>query len=249
MSRVPCPKAKKSELISAYYSNFYIPLMTQLSCALNGKPVNNITASLFFAIEKHIIESGQGEDKNSFETIKKRLSKPPVLNAKEFAEECIYVILAGGFRQKIAKKKFGEIMDFINRGGEVCEKNLLPIFGNINKIRAIVKIWTNREKYRDGFYEKNEKLQYLAKLPHIGEITKNHLARNLGISNVKYDVWIQRLGIVLGKSDLQAGFPLNEEVKKLCDKMFAQIERETGLNKGYIDVVLWKACQVGILYI
>ncbi|MCL1957563.1 MAG: hypothetical protein FWF63_09590 [Fibromonadales bacterium] len=214
------------------------------------KNVTKIDASLFFQIEKHIIESGIGEDKDSFETIKKRLLKPPVLNAEEFAEECIYVILAGGFRQKIAKKKFGEIMNFINGGGEISEKNLLKIFGNVNKIRAIIKIWNNRENFRNGFYKlktEDEKLNSLGKLPHIGEITKNHLARNLGISKVKYDVWIQRLAIALNKSKLKEGFPLNEDVKILCDKMFAQIEKATGLNKGYIDVVLWKACQTGIL--
>ncbi|MDR2731855.1 MAG: hypothetical protein LBB36_01390, partial [Fibromonadaceae bacterium] len=219
--------------------------------ALTGKAVSRIDAPLFFAIEKHIMDSGMGEDKDSFETIKERVHNPPVLNAEEFAEECIYVILAGGFRQKIAKRKFGEIMDFINgKKGEICEQNLLLIFGNVNKIRAIVKIWNNRKNFRNGFYElktESEKLNYLAKLPHIGEITKNHLARNLGFNNVKYDIWIQRLGIAFAKSNLQAGFPLNEDVKKLCDKMFAQIEKATGLNKGYIDVVLWKACQTGIL--
>jgi len=224
--------------------------MKQILCTLTGKTVEKIDSALFFAIEKYIIDSGLGEDKDSFETIKEHLLKAPVFNAEEFAEECIYVILAGGFRQKTAKKKFVEIMDFINSGGEVCEKNLLSIFGNANKIRAIVKIWNNRKNFRDGFYglkTESEKSNYLAKLPHIGEITKNHLARNLGISNVKYDVWIQRLGIALGKSDLQEGFPLNKDVKELCDKMFAQIEEETGLNKGYADVVLWKACQVGVL--
>jgi len=214
------------------------------------KSITKIDAPLFFKIEKHIIESGIGEDKDNFETIKKRLLKPPVLNSGEFAQECIYVILAGGFRQKIAKKKYGEIMNYINSGGEISEKNLLKIFGNENKIRAIVKIWNNRVNYRDGFYKlktDDEKLNYLGKLPHIGEITKNHLARNLGINKVKYDVWIQRLAIALSKSKLKEGFPLNDEVKILCDKMFAQIEKATGLNKGYIDVVLWKACQTGIL--
>jgi len=212
--------------------------------------ISKIDAKLFFEIEKQIIDFGIGEDKDSFETIKKRLLKPPVLNAQEFAEECIYVILAGGFRQKIAKRKFGEIMNFINGGGVVLEKNMLKIFGNVNKIRAVVKIWNNKENFRDGFYKlktDDEKLNYLGKLPHIGEITKNHLARNLGINKVKYDVWIQRLAIALGKSDLKEGFPLSEEVKNLCDKMFAQVEKATGLNKGYIDVVLWKACQTGIL--
>jgi len=224
--------------------------MSQIIFSLTNKPITKIDASLFSAIEKHIIDSGIGEDKDSFETIKKHLQKPPVLNAVEFAEGCIYVILAGGFRQKIAKRKFGEIMNFINGGGKVLEENLLKIFGNVNKIRAIVKIWNNRENFRDGFYKlktDEEKLDYLGKLPHIGKITKNHLARNLGISCVKYDIWIQRLAIALYKSNLQEGFPLSDEVKILCDKMFVQIEKATGLNKGYIDVVLWKACQTGIL--
>jgi hypothetical protein len=214
------------------------------------KNISKIDASLFFKIEKHLIESGIAEDKDSFETIKKRLIKPPALNAGEFAEECIYVILAGGFRQKIAKRKFLEIMNYIHNGGKICEKNLLKIFGNVNKIRAIIKIWNNRENFRDGFYKlktEDEKLNYLGELPHIGNVTKNHLARNLGINKVKYDVWIQRLAIALGKSNLKEGFPLSDDVKILCDKMFAQIEKATGLNKGYIDVVLWKACQTGIL--
>ncbi|MCL2260604.1 MAG: hypothetical protein FWC15_04515 [Fibromonadales bacterium] len=206
--------------------------MNQIFCTITDKSVKKIDSALFFALEKYIIDSGLGADKDSFETIKERLHNPPILSANEFAEECIYVILAGGFRQKIAKRKFGEIMDFIYAGGDVCEKKLLPIFGNVNKIRAIIKIWNNSKNYRNGFYELKtdaEKLTYLATLPHIGEITKNHIARNLGINVVKHDVWIQRLESVFG------------------DKMFAQIEKATGLNRGYIDVVLWKACQIGIL--
>lgn len=224
--------------------------MSVLFCSLNNKPITKISASLFFKIEDYIIKSGIGEDKDSFETIKKRLQNMPVLNAKEFAEECIYVILAGGFKQKIAKLKFKEIVDFINNNNNVTEDNLLNIFNNVNKIKAIVKIWNNKEYFRDEFYKlktKQEKLNYLATLPHIGNITKNHLARNLGINDVKYDIWIQRLGISLAKSTLQPGFPLNEEIKTLCDNMFAQIEKETKLNKGYIDVVLWKACQEKII--
>ncbi|GHV15378.1 hypothetical protein AGMMS49938_13470 [Fibrobacterales bacterium] len=228
--------------------------MPQIICTLTNERVKSITASLFLQLEKHIIESGMGEDKDSFETIKQRLLTPPTLNAEQFAEEAIYVILAGGFRQKTAKKKFGDIMQFINatkgEQTEITTPNLLPIFNNKNKINAIVKIWHNRTNYRDKFYSlktDSEKLAYLGTLPHIGDITKNHLARNLGISNVKYDVWIQRLGLALAGSDESVQFPLTEDTKNLCDKMFSAIEKVTALNKGYIDVVLWKACQEGIL--
>ena len=38
-----------------------------------------------------------------------------------------------------------------------------------------------------------------------------------------------------------------EEIKKSCDDMFAHLCQETGLPRGYIDVVLWKSCQVKLI--
>ncbi|MDR1477154.1 MAG: hypothetical protein LBI17_03440 [Rickettsiales bacterium] len=224
--------------------------MSGVFCSVSDSHINTIDAGTFDAIERHIIDSGLGSDKDDFAVIKERLLHPPVLSAEQFAEEAVYVVLAGGFRQKVAKKKFGEILEYIKGGGEVSAAKLFEIFHNMNKVRAIVKIWNERTKWRDGFYARAsdaERLAYLARLPHIGEITKNHLARNLGISNVKYDVWIQRLGIALcGGPDMREGFPLDPRVKHACDRMFSEIESHTGYDKGYIDVVLWKACQVGL---
>ncbi|MDR1008681.1 MAG: hypothetical protein LBL52_00310 [Rickettsiales bacterium] len=220
-------------------------------CTITDSEIDRLDKETFKAVESYIIESGLGSDKESFEVIKARLLAPPIFSAEEFAEEAIYVILAGGFRQAVAKRKFAEIMNFIktaNRDKTVDEQDIFNIFHNPNKARAIAKIWNGRVAYRDGFYASENKVFYLGRLPHIGEITRNHLARNLGISNVKYDVWIQRLGIALYGADgsLAAGFPLLEGVKEACDKMFFELERETGYDRGYIDVVLWKACQVGI---
>ncbi|MDR1476808.1 MAG: hypothetical protein LBI17_01620 [Rickettsiales bacterium] len=225
--------------------------MARVFCSISDSYLARVGADAFRLIEKYIIAGGLGSDKDDFEAIKERLLHPPVLNAEQFAEEAIYVILAGGFRQKVAKRKFGEIMAYIRAGGEVSAEKLLPIFNNRNKMNAVAKIWNGRLGYRGGFYalgSVEEKLRFLARLPHIGEITKNHLARNLGISNVKYDVWIQRLGIALcGGPDMRAGFPLDPGVKDACDRMFSEISAQTGYDRGYVDVVLWKACQTGIL--
>ena len=105
------------------------------------------------------------------------------------------------------------------------------------------------EYYRiDGL---DEKSKFLSHLPHIGKITANHLARNLGENVVKYDIWIQRLGVAYGENSALAQFvdngKLNPEIKKACDEMFAHLSRETGLPIGYLDVVLWKACQLGLI--
>ena len=107
---------------------------------------------------------------------------------------------------------------------------------------------------RDGYYAINvpeERLNYLQTLPHIGKITANHLARNLGEDVVKYDIWIQRLGVLYsGNSGLYQNIDnakLDEEIKKSCDDMFTHLCQETGLPRGYIDVVLWKSCQVKLI--
>lgn len=202
--------------------------------------------SWFENLDTRLREMGLDSDDKSFDEIKEILSNPPHLSPDDFASTVSYVILAGGFSQKTAKKIHKIIMSKMpaNTG------DLLQIFNNKNKINAIVKIWNDRESYRDGFYKcssLDEKLNYLQKLPHIGKITANHLARNLGENVVKYDIWIQRLGVIYGgKPGLYKKIDngkLDSDVKKCCDDMFEHLHNETGLPIGYIDVVLWKALQ------
>ena len=134
------------------------------------------------------------------------------------------------------------------------------MFRNKNKINAVCEIWNNKDVLCAEYYtlrDLDEKLKFLSHLPHIGKITANHLARNLGENVVKYDIWIQRLGVVFAQQKQSAEFKvqssnidngkLKPEIKKACDDMFAQLSRETGLPIGYIDVVLWKSCQIGLI--
>jgi hypothetical protein len=205
----------------------------------------------FFALERQLIDGGHDADLDSFDVIRERLKNGTLFDGDEFARQAIYVVLAGGFSQKTAKKIHAKIMDALRSKATADE--LLKLFNNKNKINAAQKIWENRGQYRDGYYRlKNatldEKLKYLSSLPHIGKITANHLARNLGENIVKYDIWIQRLaarGTQLER--LIDNGNLHPEIKELCDAMFLDLERETGLARGYIDVVLWKSCQIGLL--
>ena len=77
------------------------------------------------------------------------------------------------------------------------------------------------------------------------------MARNLGVDIVKYDIWIQRLGVVYaGKPEFFMRVDngkLNTEIKKYCDDMFSHMVCVTGLPRGYIDVVLWKSAQNGLI--
>ena len=215
----------------------------------------DFSAGWFFALDSQLRAAGLDSDAQSFDEILENLRARKIYDADTFASHCVYVILAGGFSQKTAKKIHHKVMEFLMSKERSAKSNLfgalLEIFNNKNKINAICKIWENREQLRDGYYKlesQDDRLMFLQKLPHIGKITANHLARNLGEDVVKYDIWIQRLGCVFVNKNLPIdNGDLSPEIKSACDEMFAYLVRETGLPRGYIDVVLWKSCQVKLI--
>ena len=204
----------------------------------------------FLNLENEIRKLGADSDAQSFDEIRENLSRPKKLSPDAFADMCNYVILAGGFSQKTAKKIHAKITEYLHAHGANFDE-LFAMFHNKNKIGAICEIWNNKNALCGAYYglrDLDEKLRFLSNLPHIGKITANHLARNLGENVVKYDIWIQRLGAkYVGKNlDIDNG-KLNPETKRACDDMFAHLSRVTGLPIGYVDVVLWKSCQIGLI--
>ena len=190
------------------------------------------TADDFYDLERRLISQGADSDLDDFATIKKRLETGTNFDPDEFARQAIYVVLASGFSQKTAKRKHAEIMAELHSDKDASYSALINIFHNQNKISAIIKIWQNRRKFRDEYYKQNslvEKLCYLATMPHIGKITANHLARNLGENVFKKDVWITKL------------------LDQYGNDLFIRLAADTNLPQGYIDVVLWKSCQIGLL--
>ena len=211
------------------------------------------SAKWFFDLDSKLRALGLDSDAQSFDEILENLNQRKICSPDEFAGNCAYVILAGGFSQKTAKKIHANIMQMVQKNG-ACFDDLIKIFNNKNKINAICKIWERRQEFCNEYYKLqslNDKLRYLQKLPHIGKITANHLARNLGEDVVKYDIWIQRLGVAYIKrpelvNKINNG-DLCDDIKKACDEMFVHVCNETNLPRGYIDVVLWKSCQQGLI--
>ena len=204
----------------------------------------------FFALDKQLREQGLDSDAQSFDEILRNLESKKICSPDEFAWHAVYVILAGGFSQKTAKKIHAKIMESLSQYGADYDV-LIKSFNNKNKISAVCKIWENRGAMCEAYYvckDTDSRIKYLETLPHIGKITAHHLARNLGEDLVKYDIWIQRLGrVFVGKNLPIDNSKLSSEIKKACDEMFAHLVHETGLPRGYIDVVLWKACQVKLI--
>ncbi len=207
----------------------------------------------FLSLDSQLRARGLDSDAQSFDDILQNLTNRKIYSPDEFAWHCIYVILAGGFSQKTAKKIHKTIINSITTNDANFDL-LIKIFNNKNKINAICKIWQNREQFCNEYYkytDTDSRVKYLQKLPHIGKITSNHLARNLGEDLVKYDIWIQRLGVAYsGNKDLYKKIDngnLCDEIKNACDDMFAHLVNETNLPRGYIDVVLWKSLQSGLI--
>ena len=210
----------------------------------------SFSSEWFFDLENKIRKMGADSDAQSFDEIRENLSNPKKLSPTEFSDMCAYVILAGGFSQKTAKKIHGNITEYLHKYGAKFD-DLFSMFHNKNKITAVCEIWNNKnalcaEYY--GLHDLDDKLKFLSQLPHIGKITANHLARNLGENVVKYDIWIQRLGAKYVNKNLEIdNGKLNPETKRACDEMFVHLSHQTGLPIGYIDVVLWKSCQIGLI--
>ena len=203
--------------------------------------ITEITAVIFNYLQVKMGMLGLDSDRRSFKEIHEMLNSEIILSPAEFAQECFYVICVAGFKQDYAKAMCNKIID---------------LYKNKTKVKAIKEVWDNRLSYSYKFYSLKtveEKVEFLGTLPHIGNITKHHLARNLGLNFVKYDIWIQRLGVALYGTeefvDKVNNTKLLPQIKYFCDIMFDNIQRETGEKVGFIDVVLWRACQKGLIKI
>lgn len=209
--------------------------------------------SWFLNLDKTLRDTGLDSDLYSFDEILKRIKDDKFkVSPDEFASCAAYSILASGFRQRTAKQCHQKIMEKLSQ--KHTKNDLLQIFNRDTKINAIMEIWNNRDKYCADYYKCEtlaEKLNFLKKLPNLGNITKDHLARNLGENVVKYDIWVQRLGIIYsGNPNLRENNAnLQPEIKQACDDMFNHLIKETGLPRGYIDAVLFKAASNGLIEI
>ena len=218
--------------------------------------ITEINAVVFNYLLITLKKLGLDADKRSFDEIRYMLNNNVVFRADDFAYECFYVVCVAGFKQDYAKAMCNKIIKLTKENKNFTIEDLSKIYGNKLKVKAIKNIWDNREFYKNKFYELkniNDKVEFLGTIPYIGNITKYHLARNLGLNFVKYDIWIQRLGVALyGTEDFVSkvnNTKLIPEIKYFCDIMFKKLEEEIGEKVGFIDVVLWRSCQKGLIKI
>ncbi len=135
-----------------------------------------------------------------------------------FFKEYSWVVINSGMKNSVAEKIY---KNFWN--------NESPDFSAINhpnKNKSMKKVYKRLDLYFLHFIESKNKLMFLETLPHIGDVTKYHLARNLGLSYAKPDRHLVR---ILSLFD----YP---NVQKFCKKLSILTDDPIGL----VDLVLWR---------
>ena len=180
-----------------------------------------ITLKRFRRIEAAVRAAGYGDSIEWSERI-----MPPT-DARAFAEATIYVICNSGMKTRVALGIYNKCITALEAGGSATD-----VFGHPGKAVAIDLIWHSRELLMKQFMAADDKLAFCGALPWIGDVTRYHLAKNLGVDTAKPDVHVARLAKADGTTTLA---------------MCAKLARQTGLRTATVDTILWRACELGIL--
>lgn len=164
--------------------------------------------------KKKVIDAGYRKE---IEMVEKRTfdDMEPVV----FYWEYIYVVCNSGMKNQVAEKIFN---NYKKRGLVAINHPLKK--KAIKQLEDCFFLWFDRLKNKKS---DEEKILYLETLPHIGKITKYHLARNLGIDCAKPDRHLVRMANAFG---------YDRDVHQMCK----DIADETGDRIGTVDVVLWR---------
>ena len=160
------------------------------------------------------------------------------LSTTDFLEKYCWVVFASGFRNKIVKAKFPAITVVFKNFDldaladlEPIKEDALPIQ---NKLKADNFLKGCKMISREGFDGFKSRLRaggmdVLKELPWIGDVTKYHLAMNIGLQDTaKPDVWLKSCA---------------EACSTIVDELVVYLADEYDMEKRMVDFVLWDYCQ------
>lgn len=176
---------------------------------------------LFEQLKQRVIDAGYGDE------IVWQEKLYPVFDADQFYREYVWVVLSSGMKNQIARLIESRIYDAWNSG-----RSTSSAFGHKGKVKAIDYVSDNRHWIFSEYLESTGKVEYLATLPWIGDITKWHLAKNLGLDTAKPDRHLERIS---------AGYKTTPF--ELCQRLAT----ETGYRVSTVDLIIWRAANLGFV--
>lgn len=151
----------------------------------------------------------------------------PCTNGHDFLMEYVWVVLNSGMKNQIARQIFDRIVKAWGNGEETW-----TAFGHKGKVKAIDQVRSNYPDYFQMYLDVEDKISYLKSLPFIGGITCYHLAKNLGHDCAKPDRHLIRIA---------------EHYKTTPEALCKKLSDETGERVATVDLVLWRAANLGII--
>lgn len=185
---------------------------------------SRITTTRYLVLKNQLIKSGYEREITWAENV------GACTSAEDFAREHAFVVCNSGMKAQIATQIFNRVWRALRTGRKLSE-----VFGHIPKCVAMQWVYDNREKLFEEFRQAKTtqaKLEFMLSLPHIGEITVYHLAKNFGVDCCKPDRHLVRLAA-----------ENNTTPEKLCERL----ARATGDRIATVDMVLWRAANLGII--
>lgn len=177
--------------------------------------------SQFISLRRRLCKIGYRSE------IKWQRDLQPCDNSLDFRSETIWVILNSGMKEQIARLISSRIYEAIASGIDISS-----VFGHKGKVAAIKMVWEKSGDLFEAYTLAVDKIGYLKTIPYIGSITCWHLAKNLGQDCAKPDRHLVRIAS-------QYGMTTNE----MCTKL----SHETGEKVSVVDIIIWRACNLGLL--
>ena len=176
---------------------------------------------LYLDLKQKIIDLGYAGEIDWAENIK------PVNDSKIFLQEYTWVVLNSGMKNQIARKIYNRILEAWKTG-----KRTQDVFKHKGKANAIEYVFRERDKLLKEYLKSEDKIEYLKTLPWIGPITCYHLAKNFGHDCCKPDRHLKRISEKYGTTP-----------RDICE----YISGKTGDRIATVDLVIWRAANLGII--
>ena len=206
-------KGNKNEY--GYYHSYKESLCKGCQSFLSNETMKN----LYFKIKNEIIEKGHLNEIEWYNNIPNLKE----LDKTFFFREYVWVVINSGMKNQVAEKIFKNFwIDNINFNFDAIR--------HPNKNKAIRRVFNRLDFYFNHLLQSKDKLNFLKNLPHIGDITKYHLAKNLGLNFAKPDRHLVRIA---------NHFEYNN-VQKFCKK----ISELTNDKIGVVDLVFWRFANI-----
>lgn len=176
----------------------------------------------YLDLKQKIIDEGFQQDVDWATNLK------PCRNAFDFFVEYCFVVINSGMKAQLARPIFEKVLDAF-----LYDKPAAEVFGHKGKVSGLNYVWENQVELFIAYLKAEDKLSFLQSLPWIGGITKYHLAKNLGDTTMyKPDRHLVRVA---------------EFYKTTPEILCRKISEETGDSVALVDVVIWRACNLGLI--